>query len=175
MLIQPTLELLHELRLTGMAEAFEQQLGMPDIGQLAFEDRLGLLLEHEKTSREERRYIRLKGLAKLHLDAAVEDLNFRAPRGLDRSVVLRLAACDWIRDGQTLLITGAPGTGKSYLACAFGHQACRTGIFVIWDGMGLVTKRIKHVPHFDPPRVRLKSANPEYDSYGWPVGEIRTA
>ena len=128
MLIQPTLELLHELRLTGMAEAFEQQLGMPDIGQLAFEDRLGLLLEHEKTSREERRYRRLKGLAKLHLEATVEDLNFRAPRGLDHSVVLRLAACDWIRDGQTLLITGATGTGKSYLACAFGHQACRTGI-----------------------------------------------
>ena len=128
MLIQPTLDLLRELRLTGMAEALEQQLGMPNIGELAFEDRLSLLLEREKTSREQRRYIRLKGLAKLHLDAAIEDLNFRAPRGLDRSVVLRLASCDWIRDGQTLLITGATGTGKSYVACAFGHQACRTGI-----------------------------------------------
>ena len=128
MLRQPTLELLHELRLRGMAEAFEQQLGMPDIAELAFEDRFSLLLEREKTDREQRRYQRLKGLAKLHLDAAIEDLNFKAPRGLDRSVVLRLAACEWIRDGQTVLITGATGSGKSYIACALGHQACRNGI-----------------------------------------------
>ena len=107
MLRQPTLELLHELRLRGMAEAFEEQIGMPDIAELAFEDRFSLLLEREKTDREQRRYQRLKGLAKLHLDATVEDLNFKAPRGLDRSVVLRLASCEWIRDGQTVLITGA--------------------------------------------------------------------
>ena len=128
MLRQPTLELLDELRLRGMAEAFNEQLGMPDITELAFEDRLSLLLEREKTDREQRRYQRLKGLAKLHLDATIEDLNFKAPRGLDRSVVFRLASCEWIRDGQTVLITGATGSGKSYIACAFGHQACRHGI-----------------------------------------------
>ena len=128
MLRVPTLELLDELRLRGMAEAFKEQLGMPDIGELAFEDRLSLLLEREKTDREQRRYQRLKGLAKLHLDASIEDLNFKAPRGLDRSFVLRLASCEWIRDGQTVLITGATGSGKSYIACAFGHQACRNGI-----------------------------------------------
>ena len=128
MLRVPTLELLDELRLRGMAEAFKEQLGMPDIGELAFEDRLSLLLEREKTDREQRRYQRLKGLAKLHLDASIEDLNFKDPRGLDRSFVLRLASCEWIRDGQTVLITGATGSGKSYIACAFGHQACRNGI-----------------------------------------------
>jgi len=128
MLRQPTLELLDELRLRGMAEAFNEQLGMPDITELAFEDRLSLLLEREKTDREQRRYQRLKGLAKLHLDATIEDLNFKAPRGLDRSVVFRLASSEWIRDGQTVLITGATGSGKSYIACAFGHQACRHGI-----------------------------------------------
>lgn len=128
MLRQPTLELLDELRLRGMAEAFNEQLGMPDITELAFEDRLSLLLEREKTDREQRRYQRLKGLAKLHLDATIEDLNFKAPRGLDRSVVFRLASSEWIRDGQTILITGATGSGKSYIACAFGHQACRHGI-----------------------------------------------
>ena len=86
------------------------------------------LLEREKTDREQRRYQRLKGHARLHLDATIEDLNFKAPRGLDRSLVLRLASGQWIRDGQTVLVAGATGSGKSYLACAFGHQACRLGI-----------------------------------------------
>ena len=93
-----------------------------------FEDRLSLLLDREKTDRAQRRYQRLTGLAKLHLDATIEDLNFKAARGLDRSLVLRLASGQWIRDGQTVLVTGATGSGKSYLACAFGHQACRLGI-----------------------------------------------
>ena len=128
MLRQPTLDLLHELRLAGMAQAFEEHLAMPDIGELTFEDRLSLLLEREKTDRENRRYQRLKGLAKLHLDATVEDLNFKAARGLDRSLVLRLASGQWIKDGQTVLVIGATGSGKSYLACALGHQACRNGI-----------------------------------------------
>ena len=101
---------------------------MPDIGELAFDDRLSLLLEREKTEREQRRYLRLKGLAKLHLDATIEDLNFKANRGLDRSLILRLASGQWIRHGQTVLVTGATGSGKSYLACALGHQACRLGI-----------------------------------------------
>ncbi len=70
----------------------------------------------------------LKGHAKLHLDATIEDLNFKAPRGLDRSLVLRLASGQWIRDGQTVLVAGATASGKSYLACALGHQACRLGI-----------------------------------------------
>ena len=106
MLRQPTLDLLHELRLAGMAQAFEEQLAMPDIGELAFDDRLSLLLEREKTEREQRRYLRFKGLAKLHLDATIEDLNFKANRGLDRSLILRLASGQWIGDGQTVLVTG---------------------------------------------------------------------
>ena len=118
MLRHPTLELFHELRLSGMAQAFEEQTAMPDIAELSFGDRLSLLLEREKTEREQRRYVRLKGLAKLHLDATIEDLNFKAPRGLDRSFILCLASGQWIRDGQTVLVSGAPGSGKSYLACA---------------------------------------------------------
>ena len=127
MLRHPTLDLLHELRLSGMAQAFEEQAAMPDIAELSFDDRLSLLLEREKTEREQRRYVRLKGLARLHLDATIEDLNFKAPRGLDRSFILRLAPGQWIRDGQTVLVSGATGSGKSYLACALGHQACRLG------------------------------------------------
>ena len=86
MLRQPTLDLLHELRLSGMARSFDEQTAMPDIAELSFEDRLSLLLEREKAEREQRRYQRLKGHARLHLDAAIEDLNFKAPRGLDRSL-----------------------------------------------------------------------------------------
>ena len=128
MLRQPTLDLLHELRLSGMAQAFQEHAAMPDIAELSFEDRLSLLLEREKTDREQRRYQRLKGHARLHLDATIEDLNFKAPQGLDRSLVLRLASGQWIRDGQTVLVTGATGSRKSCLACALGHQACRNGI-----------------------------------------------
>lgn len=128
MLRQPTLDLLHELRLPGMAAAFEEQRGLPDLDELDFDDRLALLLEREKTERAQRRLQRLLGQAKLHLDATLEDLNFKSARGLDRSVVLRLADGEWIRDGQSLLITGPTGSGKSYLACALGHQACRHGL-----------------------------------------------
>lgn len=130
MLQQPTLQLLHELRLPGMAAAFEEQQAMPDLRDLAFEDRLALLLEREKTERTDRRFQRLLGQAKLRLDAVPEDLDFRKARGLDRSLVLRLLSCEWIRQGQSLLITGATGSGKSYLACALGHQACRHGLSV---------------------------------------------
>ena len=77
---------------------------------------------------EQRRYVRLKGLAKLHLDATTEDINFKASRGLDRSLVLGLASRQWIRDVQTVLVSGATGSGKSYLACALGHQPYRLGI-----------------------------------------------
>lgn len=130
MLQQPTLQLLHELRLPGMAAALEEQQGMPDLRELAFEDRLALLLEREKAERADRRFQRLLGQAKLRLDAAPEDLDFRKTRGLDRSLVLRLLSCEWIRQGQSLLITGPTGSGKSYLACALGHQACRHGLSV---------------------------------------------
>jgi len=130
MLQQPTFDLLHELRLPGMVAALEEQQGFPDVQELAFEDRLVFLLEREKTERATRRLQRLLGQARLRLDASIEDLNFRTPRGLDRSLILRLASCDWVRDGQSVLIVGATGTGKSYLGCALGHQACRHGLSV---------------------------------------------
>ena len=128
MLIHQTLERLHELRLTGMAQALEEQLVMSDLDTLAFEDRLGLLIEREITTRDDRRLTRLLQVAKLHMPACVEDLDFRTPRGLDRSLVLRLASGQWIHDHDNVLISGATGTGKSYLACALGHSACRHGL-----------------------------------------------
>ena len=128
MLHEPTFALLHELRLPGMAAALEEQRGVPDVAELAFDDRLTLLLEREKTDRANRRFLRLLGHARLHLPATVEDLDFRTARGLDRSLMLRLASCEWIQQGQSLLVVGATGSGKSFLACALAHQACRHGL-----------------------------------------------
>jgi DNA replication protein DnaC len=128
MMTQQTMERLHELRLTGMAQALEEQMRMRDMESLAFEDRLALLLEREITVRDDRRLTRLLQIAKLRLPAAVEDIDLRSRRGLDRSVVLRLAGGQWIHDYDNVLISGATGTGKSYLACALGHSACRHGL-----------------------------------------------
>ena len=128
MLYEPTIRTLHELKLTGMAAALEEQQGMPDMDRLSFEERLVLLLQREQTTREDRRLSRLLRQAKLRLAACPEDIEVRAPRGLDRSVVLRLATADWVRAHQALLICGATGTGKTYLACAFGQAACRHGL-----------------------------------------------
>lgn len=130
MLMQQTLELLHSLRLGGMAEALEEQSRTPDIATLDFEDRFALLLEREKMTRENRRLTRLLQIARLRHAACVEDVNFRVKRGLDRALFLRLAGCDWVRQHQVALITGPTGTGKSWLACALGHAACVRGYTV---------------------------------------------
>lgn len=128
MLLEPTLTRLRELRLAGMAEALEEQQAVPDILGLSFEDRLGLLVDREVTLRKDRRQTQLLRQARLRLQASVENLDLRSPRGLDRSVILRLATCDWIRRHQVVLISGATGTGKTYLACALAQAACRQGL-----------------------------------------------
>jgi DNA replication protein DnaC len=130
MLIEQTLTLLHSLRLTGMAQALDEQRSLPDLAQLSFEERFALLLEREKAARTDRRLTRLLQLARFRVNACVEDLNFRAKRGLDRSVILRLAGGEWIREHHVTLIVGPTGTGKTWLACALGQSACRQGYTV---------------------------------------------
>jgi DNA replication protein DnaC len=124
---QPTLTKLHAMKLSAMAEAMERQLGSSEHVQLSFEERIGLLVDAEWARREERKLTRRLQLAKLRHAASLEDLDFRASRGLDRQVVLSLAQCGWIREGLNVLITGLTGTGKSYLACALAERACRSG------------------------------------------------
>jgi DNA replication protein DnaC len=132
MLIHPTLEKLESLRLTGMLTALQEQMGMDDINDLSFEERLGLLVDREAVCRESRRLKTRLRKAKLRHDAAVEDIDFRHPRGLDKSLVLRLADCNWLKNHENLIITGPTGVGKSYLACAFAQKACRTGYSAIY-------------------------------------------
>lgn len=132
MLIHPTLETLKTLKLTGMVQALSEQLEMPDITELSFEERLGLLVDRELTERRDRRFKTRLRQAKLRLSAQVEDIDYRHPRGLDQSVMLRLATCEWIRDHHQVLITGPTGVGKTWLACALGQKACREGYSVLY-------------------------------------------
>ncbi len=129
MLRQPTLDTLNRLKLFGLAQALEEQATQSAVHDLAFEERFALLLDREVLYRENRRLTRLLQLAQLkYRGASLEDVNFRTRRGLDRSQLASLGAGDWIRTGQTLLIQGATGTGKTWLACALAHQACRQGL-----------------------------------------------
>ena len=127
MLNQQTIEKLHALKLTGMAEALKDQLLQPDIQRLSFEERFGLIVDRQLAWKEDHRLHRYLKEAKLKLDACVEDIDYQTPRGIDQSVIMRLISCDWIRHHQNIIITGATGTGKTYLACALANKGCREG------------------------------------------------
>ena len=132
MLTHPTIERLRALGLAAMADAFVELQNTPEAADLPREDWLGLLVDREATSRENRRLARRLRDAKLRQAAVVEDTDFRALRGLDRSLFLKLATCQWIREHQHLVIVGPTGIGKSWLACALGHKACREGFSVLY-------------------------------------------
>lgn len=110
-----------------MAKAMAEQMEMNDIDSLSFEERLGLMVDREMIDRENRRLKTRLRKAKLRVPACVEDIDFRHKRGLDKTLVMSLAACDWIRRYQNLIITGPTGAGKTYLACALVHKACLEG------------------------------------------------
>ncbi len=132
MLTHPTIEKLSSMRFTGMAVALEEQQNTDNIDDLGFEERLGLLLDREQAVRETKRLQTRLRKAKLRQDASIEDIDFRHPRKLDKSVVVRLADCRWIKECNNLIITGPTGVGKSYLACAFAQKACREGFSAIY-------------------------------------------
>jgi DNA replication protein DnaC len=125
MLTHPTLDLLQKLGLHGMAKAYKELETQPEAPGLAHAEWLALLLEHETTLRRQRRFESRARAAKLRQSAAVEDVDYRAARGLDRGLFLKLAGCDWVRARHNLIITGPCGVGKSWLACALGQKACR--------------------------------------------------
>lgn len=132
MLANHSHERLLALRLTGMAKAFDDQLRQPDIDKLSFEQRLGLMIDREVTERDNRRLVTRLKFASLRQTAVIEDIDLRASRGIDRSFLAKLVDGDWIGRKQNLLITGATGTGKSWIACALGHKACRDNRSVLY-------------------------------------------
>jgi DNA replication protein DnaC len=128
MLNQPTIERLKALRLDAMAAAWTEQQARADIGKLGFDERFAMLVDAEWLARENKRLARALKEAKLRLSqACVEDIDYSAKRELDKAVVRQLATCRWIADHQNVVITGATGTGKTYVACALAQQACRKG------------------------------------------------
>ena len=133
MLKHPTLDRLRGLGLDGMAKAFEELEANPESRALEHGEWLGLLVEREATLRQQKRFEARARAAKLRHAATVEDVDFRGPRGVDRTMFLRLANCDWIREHRHCLITGKTGTGKSWLACALGDKACRENLSVLYQ------------------------------------------
>ena len=127
MLITPTIDKLQAMALGGMARALAEQLESPTYAELSFEERLGLLVDREAQDRENRRLARRLKAARLRSDAVVEDLDLRAPRGLDRSTILGLAESHWVAAHRNVLVTGPTGVGKTFLACALAHSAIRRG------------------------------------------------
>lgn len=143
MLTQQTLQHLRALKLIGMADAFAQQLEQPTTQQLSFEERLALLVDRERTQRDNRRLGRLLRAARFKQPACVEEIDYQAKRGLARAQVVPLINCDWVRAHQNLHITGPTGTGKSWLACAFGQAACRQGFAVRYERTGRLLDELR--------------------------------
>jgi DNA replication protein DnaC len=132
MLIHPTIDKMRSLKLVGMARALEAQLELKEARELSFEERLGMILDAEALAQDNKRTDSRLRNAKLKLPACMEDLKIKSSRGIDRAVITALASCDWIRAKQNVLITGPTGAGKTYLACALAHAACRHGFTTIY-------------------------------------------
>jgi len=133
MLTNPTIETLKTLKLYGMLEALEEQQQTPAIQALTFEERFAALIDRERLHRDNQRRTRLLRGAHLKVAAAsIEDINYKAARGLDKRQIAQLATGEWIRRTQNLLITGATGSGKTWIACALAQQTCRQGASVLY-------------------------------------------
>jgi DNA replication protein DnaC len=131
MLNQPTLEKLHGLRLSVMAGSWQDQVKDPKIGSLTFDERFALLVDAEHMARDNRRLSRLLKNAELRFPhACIEDVD--TSRGVDKAMLMQLAGCGWISEHLNVLITGATGTGKSYLGCALGQMGCRRNLTVTY-------------------------------------------
>lgn len=132
MLTEPTMQKLYAMKLNGMAEAWEEQRQQTHTHDLTFDERLAFLVDRQWIWKENRALATRLAYARLRQAACLEDIDFRHPRGLKRAAIDQLASCDWIRHHQNCLIIGPTGVGKSYLACALGHKACREGFRTLY-------------------------------------------
>ena len=132
MLSHPLYEKLAQLRLSGMLLGLKEQMNTAQVDRLSFEDRLGLLVDRQITERENHQLAARLKKAKLRQNACVEDVDFHHRRGLDQALFLQLAQCAWIKAHHNVLIIGPTGVGKTYLACALAHKACREGYAALY-------------------------------------------
>jgi len=132
MLNQQTLDKLYVMKLLGMADGFKEQLQQPSFQDLSFDQRFGMLVDGQWTWKENKRLKRLLKEAKLRLQASVEDIDYKTSRGIEKSVLINLTSCNWIRNHQNLLISGPTGVGKTFLACALAQKACREGFRTLY-------------------------------------------
>ena len=147
MMMNTTLNQLRELRLMGMLTALDEQLTQAGMSAVSFEERIALIVERELHWRHDKRRAHLLKEAKLkYPQAAIEDIDTRAGRGLDRKAVMSLALGDWIDSGHSVLITGPTGAGKSWLACALAQHACRRGRSAFYQRVPRLSEelRIRH-------------------------------
>jgi len=133
LLRHPTLDQLHALGLPGMAKAFAEIAASGEADALGHHEWLGLLLDREVASRQDKRLAARLRVAKLRQQACVEDIDYRSPRGLDRALLQKLVEGKWIDDHDNLALIGPTGVGKSWLASALGHKACRDNRSVLYQ------------------------------------------
>ena len=144
MMNDATEEKLRMMKLTGMLAAWNEQRGTPKSEELAFDERFGLIVDAEELCRETRRLGRTLKQAKLKVTTAcVEGIEYAVKRGLDRAVIRQIATCRWVTETQNIAISGATGTGKTYLACAFAHQACRKGYRSLYRRMPALFQELR--------------------------------
>jgi DNA replication protein DnaC len=143
MMMEQTLERLRSLRLTGMAEAYRQQKENPEVCALSFEERLSLLVDQHWTWRENKAMARRLKTSRLDAEPCVEDINYRYPRELDGAQMRSLLSCEWVAQHHAVIFTGPTGIGKSWLAQALAHQACRDGYRVLYRPAGKLFRELE--------------------------------
>ena len=155
MLTNPTIETLKALKLYGLLEALEEQQCTPSTQSLSFEERIGLLIDRERLYRDNQRRTRLLRGARLKFpQASLEDVNYKAARGLEKRQIAQLATGEWIHRAQNLLITGATGSGKTWLACALAQQSCRQGHSVLYWRMPRLIEQLR-IAHGDGSYIKF--------------------
>jgi DNA replication protein DnaC len=158
-LIEETKSKLYRMKLNGMAEGLDSQMRTPHCLSLPFEERIGMLVDHEQTYRENRRLQTLLRSAKLKFPAQIESIRYEPSRNLDRDTISNLAACGWVDKGFNVLFTSATGTGKTHLACALGYQACLKGKTVQFFKVGLILDDLEQAKTDGTLRKRLIQVN----------------